>query len=236
LWNHWAVTSEQRTASTDGPQTEGEKMLAAYLDERSVPYRYESFGAGANPDFRADHPAAGEVVLEVYEPDYRLPRNPDGSYRSGAVAPPGRVVRWGLTSRRKARQAAVARDLGIPFVLVIASTNAELAVDEHDIPGALFGSPEFQWSDAGADPDEPGRLAFGSGGRLQAHLNTRFSAVALVTRGAAHAPAGNGQVCRLQIFHNPFAAIPLKREFAGPYDDQWAAVDSGRKYQQIGPD
>jgi hypothetical protein len=232
------VTSEQRTASRDEPRTPGEKMMAAYLDERSVPYRYESFGEGANPDFRADHPAAGEVMLEVYEPGYLLPRNPDGSYRSGAVAPPGRVVRRGLTSRRKSRQAAVARDLGIPFVLVVASTNAELAIGEHDIPGALFGSPEFQWS-ANADPDEPGRLVFGSGGRLQAHLSTRFSAVAVITRGAADTPAGrsagNGQACRLQIFHNPFAAIPLKPEFASPYDDQWAAVDSGWKYQQIGP-
>jgi hypothetical protein len=209
------VTSEQRTASRDEPRTPGEKMMAAYLDERSVPYRYESFGEGANPDFRADHPVAGEVMLEVYEPGYLLPRNPDGSYRSGAVAPPGRLVRRGLTSRRKSRQAAVARDLGIPFVLVIASTNAELAIGEHDIPGTL------------------------SGGRLQAHLNTRFSAVAVITRDAADTPAGrsagNGQAYRLQIFHNPFAAIPLKPEFASPYDWQWAAVDSGRKYQQIGP-
>ena len=185
VWKHGAVTSEQRTASRDEPRTPGEKMMAAYLDERSVPYRYESFGEGANPDFRADHPVAGEVMLEVYEPGYLLPRNPDGSYRSGAVAPPGRLVRRGLTSRRKSRQAAVARDL------------------------------------------------------TQAHLNTRFSAVAVITRGAADTPAGrsagNGQAYRLQIFHNPFAAIPLKPEFASPYDSQWAAVDSGRKYQQIGP-
>jgi hypothetical protein len=233
VWNHGVVTSEQRAASTDEPRIEGEKMLATYLDERSVTWKYESFGEGANPDFRADHPVAGEVMLEVYEPEYLLPRNPDGSYRSGAVAPPGRVVQRGLTSRRKSRQAAVARDLGVPFVLVIASTNGELAIDVHDIPGALFGSPEFQWS-ADADPDEAGRLVFGSGGRLQAHLNTRFSAVALITDGTADTPAGNGQACRLQIFHNPFAAIPLKPEFAGPYDDQWTAVDSGRKYQQTG--
>lgn len=235
VWNHGVVTSGQRAASADGPRTEGERMLAAYLDERSVPWKYECFGEGANPDFRADHPAAGEVVLEVYEPEYLLPRNPNGSYRSGAVAAPGRVVQRGLTSRRKSRQAAVARDLGIPFVLVIASTNGEVAIDGHDIPGALFGSPEFQWS-PGADLDEPGRLVFGSGGRLQAHLNTRFSAVALIARGTADTPADNGQACRLQVFHNPFAAIALKPEFAGPYDDQWAAVDSGRKYQLTGPD
>ena len=43
------MTSEQRTASRDEPRTPGEKMMAAYLDERSVPYRYESFGEGAKP-------------------------------------------------------------------------------------------------------------------------------------------------------------------------------------------
>ena len=31
---HGAVTSEQRTASRDEPRTPGEKMMAAYLDER----------------------------------------------------------------------------------------------------------------------------------------------------------------------------------------------------------
>lgn len=208
--------------------------MAAYLDEQGLPYRYESFGEGANPDFLADHPAAGEVMLEVYEPQYLLPHNPDGSYYSGAVSPPGHVVRRGLSSRRKSRQAAVARDLGIPFVLVIASTNAELAIGEHDIPGALFGSPVFTWSaEADADPGEPGRLVFGPGGRLQERLNTRFSAVAVITRAAADIRAGRVEPHRLQIFHNPYAAIPLKPEFAGPCDDQWAAADSGQKYQQI---
>ena len=210
-------------------------MLAAYLDERTVPYRYESFGAGANPDFRADHPAAGEVVLEVYEPEYRLPRNPDGP-----ISP-------GLLPRRDAWSGG-----GLP----LAGSHGRLRSHATWAFRSCSSSPARtrNWqstsmifpvrcsgrqSSNGATPSGPrraGRLVFGSGGRAEAHLNTRFSAVALVTRGGAHAPAGNGQAYRLQIFHNPFAAILLKREFAGPYDDQWAAVDSGRKYQQIGPD
>ena len=28
-------------------------------------------------------------------------------------------------------------------------------------------------------------------------------------------------VYRLEIFHNPFASVPLSAEFAGPFDDQW---------------
>jgi len=89
------VTNEQqRAADASGPHTPGEKMMAAHnLSERKLPYDYELFEKGANPDFVARHPAAGRIVLEVYEPEYRLPRNPDGSFRSGSVRSSGHVVR-----------------------------------------------------------------------------------------------------------------------------------------------
>ena len=58
------VTSEQhRAAGMSGPHTPGEKMMAAYLTERKLPYDYELFEKGANPDFVARHPAAGRIVL-----------------------------------------------------------------------------------------------------------------------------------------------------------------------------
>ena len=190
VWKHRAVTSEQRIASRDELRTPGEKMMAAILDERSVPYRYESFGEGANPDFRANHPVAGEVMLEVYEPVYLLPRNPDGSYRSGSCCPagtrgpagtylspeitagcsrtrPGYPVRAGHrqhergTGNRRARHSRCAvRIAGVP-------------VERRRRRG----------------PRRAGTAVFGSGGRLQAHLNTRFSAVAPITRGAADTSA-----------------------------------------------
>jgi hypothetical protein len=224
------VTNEQqRPADASGPHTPGEKMMAAYLTERKLPYDYELFEKGANPDFVARHPAAGRIVLEVYEPECRLPRNPDGSFRSGSVRSSGHVVRRGLNSHRKHRQAKAARARGLPFVLVIASTNSEIAFSEYDLPGALFGSLEFMWSDEpDTDSNDRGRLVFGAAGRLQPKLNTSFSAVALIAVNAEKDHAH-----QLEIFHNPFAALPVRREFAGPHDGQWASVDAGHSYQRI---
>jgi len=85
------------------------------------------------------------------------------------------------------------------------------------------------WSDeSGTDPNDRGRLVFGATGRLQRKLNTSFSAVALIAVNAEKDHAH-----RLEIFHNPFAALPVRREFAGPYDGQWASVDAGHSYQTI---
>jgi hypothetical protein len=237
-WDGVVMTNEQGAVNRDGPRTAGEKLVAAYLDARSLPYSYEPFATGAKPDFVADHPAVGQVVLEVYEPTYLLPRNPDGSFRSGFVASPERLVRRGIQSNRKSRQAAAARDRGIPFVLVITDTNSEMAIGGYMFPGALFGTPQFVWNvGTDADPADPSGLVFGSGGRLQRELNTRFSAVALISRSVRDAAVGRivapDEAHPLQIFHNPFAVIPLRSEFAGPHDDQWAAVDSGRRYEQI---
>jgi len=205
------------------------RLVAAYLAERKLPYGYEPFDEGARPDFVVRHPAVGEIVLEVYEPEYRLPRNPDGSFRSGFVRSPGNVVQRGINSDRKHRQAKAARDRGLPFVLVIASTNSEMAISEYDVPGALFGALEFVWSDnSDIDSNDPGRLVFGPAARLQRKLNTSFSAVALITRITE-----KDHTHRLEIFHNPFAALPVLPEFAGPYDDRWASVDAGQSYQKI---
>ena len=145
VWNHGVVTSGQRTASADGPRTEGERMLAAYLDERSVPWRYECFGEGVNPDFRADHPAAGEVVLEVYEPEYLL-----RATRTGPIVP-------GLLPRRDAWCSG-----GLPLAgnhgrLQSHATWASRSCSSSPARTVkwlstgttfpwLFGSPEFQWS------------------------------------------------------------------------------------------
>jgi hypothetical protein len=223
------VTGEQRPAGESAPRTPGERTIAAYLAERNMSARYEVFAVGANPDFVARHPIAGEIVFEVYEPEYRLPRNPDGSFYSGAVRSPGAVIQRGLNSARKHRQAKAARTRGLPFVLVIASTNSEIAFTEYDVPPALFGSLEFAWHDEPEpDSNESGQLGFGGGGRLQPRLNTSFSAVALIAP-AADKGCGTG----IKIFHNPFTALPVPAEFAGPCDEQWRLADSGQCYQKI---
>jgi len=228
-WDDVAVTNEQRSVGAGGPHTPGEMIMATYLAERNLPYGYEPFDEGARPDFVARHPVIGKIVLEVYEPEYRLQRNPDGSFYSGSVRSPGHVVQRGINSDQKRRQAKAARGHGLPFILVIASTNSEIAFSEYDVPGALFGALEFVWSDdSDTGSNDPGRLVFGSAGRLQRKLNTSFSAVALIT-----AIAVKDHTHRLEIFHNPFAALPVPPEFAGPYDDQWASVDAGKSYQKI---
>jgi hypothetical protein len=228
-WDDVAVTNEQRSVGVDGPHTPGEKMMATYLAERDLSYEYELFDEGANPDFVAHHPTVGRIVLEVYEPEYRLPRNPDGSFWSGSVRSPGHVIQRGINTNRKHRQAKAARERGFPFVLVIASTKSEIAFSEYDVPGALFGAPEFVWSDdSDRASNDPGKLVFGAAGRLQRKLNTSFSAVALITPIAEKDHAH-----RLDIFHNPFAALLVRPEFAGSYDDQWTSVDDGQSYQKI---
>lgn len=227
-WDDVIVTNEQWSVGANAPHSPGEKMMATYLAERKLSPRYEVFGEGANPDFVACHPIVGEIVFEVYEPEYRLLRNLDGSFSSGSVRSPGEVVQRGLNSTRKHRQAKVARKRNLPFVLVIAGTNSEIAFSEHDIPSALFGSLEFVWDDEyNMKSDDSGRLFFGTAGRLQRNLNTSFSAVALIT-----AITEKDHTHRLNIFHNPFAALPVRREFAGPYDEQWASIDDGLSYQK----
>ena len=224
------MTNEQTPDDADGPHTPGERMMATYLAERKLSADYEVFDEGANPDFVAHHPTVGDIVLEVYEPEYRLPRNPDGSFWSGSVRSPGHVIQRGINTNRKHRQAKAARERGFPFVLVIASTNSEIRFNEHDVPDALFGALEFVWNDdSDVASKGPGRLVFGAAGRLQRKLNTSFSAVALIT-----AVTEKEHTNRLDIFHNPFAALPLPPEFAGPYDAQWTSVDAGQSYQKIG--
>lgn len=225
------MTNEQRSVDANVPHTPGEKMLATYLAKRKLSPRYEVFDKGANPDFVACHPIVGEIVFEVYEPEFRLARNPDGSFWSGSVRSPGEVVWRGLNSKRKHRQAKAARKRGFPFVLVIAGTNSEIAFSEYDVPCALFGSLEFMWNDESyADPSAPGRLVFGSGGRLQPKLNTSFSAVAQII-----AITEKDCTYQLKIFHNPFAALPVSQEFAAPFDEQWTSVHAGQSYQRVVP-
>src|SRR5664280_2429469 len=163
------------------PRSPGEVALQNYLVERSLGFRYEPATSGPNPDFEVDHPRCGRVIMDVVEPEFRLPRNPDGSYHSGANRGPEEALRRALNSDRKKDQAQVAIDAGHPFVIVYARTNSEMSFEPHQLAGALFGNLQFRFP-LGDDtpPDRGGTLAFGPGGRLQQRLNTRFSAVAVI--------------------------------------------------------
>lgn len=160
----------------------GEVALCSYLESRRLPCRYEPASSGPNPDFEADHPICGTVVMDVHEPEYRLPRNPDGSYHSGSIRGPEDALRRAIDSGRKKKQAKSAVERGRPFVIVQARTNSEMAFEPFQVAAAMFGGLQIRFP-VGDDPPVPGptALTFGSGARLQPKINTRFSAVAVLT-------------------------------------------------------
>jgi hypothetical protein len=160
----------------------GEEALRAYLMARQLSFRYEPASSGPNPDFEVDHPICGTVILDVHEPVYRLPRNPDGSYHSGSVKGPEEALRRAINSGRKKRQAKSATDRGHPFVTVTARTNSEMAFEPFQVAASMFGSLQCRFP-SDDDPPRAGPMAltFGDGGRLQPKMNRRFSAVAVLT-------------------------------------------------------
>ncbi len=246
-------------SANSGPKSSGEAALWSYLQLRKLPFDYEPFTDGANPDFLVEHPICGRVVMDVYGPRYHLPRYPDGSFLAGPIAGPEVTLRKAFKDQRKARQAQVAVDASSPFILVFARTHSELDFESHHVAGALFGTFQVVFPLDEEPDDARVRMVFGQGGRLQPARNTRFAAVAVISgfnprmkrveriaearfssgmtpsqRAATllevsreEADAGRyregERVFWLKVFHNPFAAIPLSCEFAGPHDDQWLA-------------
>jgi hypothetical protein len=55
------------------PQSDGERLLAAYLRQGRLPWEHEREVNGTKPDFSVDHPQLGHLLFEVYEPQIRLP-------------------------------------------------------------------------------------------------------------------------------------------------------------------
>lgn len=165
------------------PSTPGEIAGVSYLTKRGLPFEHEPFKTGPNPDFVVQHPTVGEVVMDVYEPELALLRDENGELIPGIVGPAGEeAVRRGINHDSKVRQARVAMERGSPFILIYARTNSEIALDEHCIPGALFGTPAIVQSIGGIEPPEHRtHIVFTKGGRLQENLNRRFSAVATIS-------------------------------------------------------
>jgi hypothetical protein len=150
------------------------------LDNRGLAWEHEPFTSGSNPDFVVHHPA-GQVVMDVTEPHFRLPRGPDGQF-SGWIGPtPQGAIRRPFNDARKKAQAKVALDAGLPFVVVLARSNSDMEFTDHEVVGALFGSLAFTFPVGRDEPSgDDGRFVFG-GGRLQPTLNTRFSAAAVLS-------------------------------------------------------
>jgi len=163
------------------PKSPGEKAMAAYLNDRALPHQYEAAVGPKHPDFSVEHPQAGKVVCEVYEPRFRLPRGADGRPTGGFIDP-YHVVRKGIDKRAKSEQARATLEAGHPFVIVLASTDSEWPVDDDNIPGALFGDVQVVMPFDGQQADvSAARLAFGDHGRLESDRNQAYSAVAAIS-------------------------------------------------------
>jgi hypothetical protein len=66
----------------------------------------------------------------------------------------------------------------LPFVLVLARTNADMSFDPTIVAGAMFGNVSIQVPLGRDDVDT--KIVFGLGGRLQRRLNRSVSAVAVL--------------------------------------------------------
>jgi hypothetical protein len=158
------------------PKTPGEQVVQSYLDSRELSYDYEAQVGNKFPDFTLMHPRHGRVVLDVYEPEMRLPPNTVSSVDAWAV------VRKGFQAQSKLDQAKAAVCEHMPFVLVLAETNSDLPMTPEIVTAAMFGNHQVRIavSVTGDDVPENASLEFGPGGRVQPALNTRFSALAVV--------------------------------------------------------
>jgi hypothetical protein len=155
-------------------RTEGENLFAAYLRQGGLAWEYEREVNGRCPDFSIDYPT-GTIVAEVFEPVLRLPPG-GGSFDSY------KPLR-GTFKDRKAKQIKAVKEAGLPYLAVVASTNADMPFQPQIMAGAMFGNlaTEFAVSDEPIDT-QAGRTVFAGGARLQVDQFRGVSAVAILER------------------------------------------------------
>jgi hypothetical protein len=162
----------------DQPQSDGERLVAAYLRQRGFDRfsEYERPIGGKELDFSVDHPDQS-FVLEVYEPEIKIPAG-GGSFSSYDGL-------RGIFERNKKEQIRAAKNNRLPFVGVLARTNSEVDFGPDVVAGAMFGDLTFRMpiSEDGESFDiERGVTTFGSGGKVQPGQMRGVSAIAIVRR------------------------------------------------------
>lgn len=154
--------------------TEGERLMRAYLHERRLPCEEEPPVGGFNPDFLM-HSPVGDVVAEVYDPTLTLPGRV-GAYDS--ITP-----LLGAFGTRKRKQVGAACKAGYPTIVVLGKGNSDLTFDDFTVTGALFGRPGVTFPvGPGAPPDAKPAYTFLDGAAFQPTKNTSYSAVAVVSQ------------------------------------------------------
>jgi hypothetical protein len=156
-------------------KSDGERLFAAYLRQRHLPWKYEREVNGRHPDFSVDH-SEGTFVAEVYEPEIRLPEG-GGWFESYTGL---RRVFEG----RKAKQIRAVKNAGLPYLAVVGATNCDMPLQPLMMAGAMFGNLAVTFKVGSDDPIDPEltRTIFGGGGRVQPHHYRGVSAVAILER------------------------------------------------------
>jgi hypothetical protein len=159
--------------ATKRPASDGERLVAAYLDQRRLSWEYEHEVGGRNLDFLVQT-TDGPVAIEVYEPHLDLPS------RVGWFDPIKPVS--GLFSDRKRKQIKAAKEAVLPLILVVGSANSDIPYDVYSLAGVMFGNPgvRIQIHPEGV-ASEP-TPAFLGPGKVQQETNRGVSALAMVRR------------------------------------------------------
>jgi len=149
--------------------TPGERLFAAYLRQRRLQSQQEPLVGGRRPDFLVEHPSM-TFAAEVYEPEMTLPAG------GGSVDSYPALRR--AFQARKADQLKAMREAGVPCVLVLARTNADIRFQPEIVAGSMFGDIGVQVPLD--DPEADSKTVFMGGGRVQKSRNRGVSAVAVL--------------------------------------------------------
>ena len=164
-----------------GARSDGERLMASYFRDRGWSFEYEPEIGGRHPDFLVNHPLAGAIVFEVYEPELSIPMR---DLSEPAIEPLDHRERLQRAfDRRKRRQIRAAAEAGIPYVAVIAETNAMFGVRPVTLATAMFGALQhvIPIDTSTGMPAGDGYDRFGPGGKLKPTERTGVSAAAILT-------------------------------------------------------
>jgi hypothetical protein len=162
--------------------TVGESLFEQYLNQQHLTFEREPLVGGRKPDFLVD--CQGRLIAcEVYEPEIRLPREPDlddPTLSAGGFMDSYTRLRNGFDDRKQDQIKAFSQ-AGLPVVLVVAETASDVPVDPVFMAGAMYGNLQVTFAVGPAAPDSPqATMGFGAGGRVQPQRRTGLSAVAVV--------------------------------------------------------
>lgn len=173
------TTTTVASVPVRAPVSAGERLLAAYLDDRRWRWAFEREVGGRRPDFTVTVPGLTPVCFEVFEPEIRLPRPGEGPWFDSLPA-----LRGAFNSNKQDQIKAV-RSVGWPCVVVLAGTNSDVPIDPLLVASAMFGRLQVSvpLSDGSAPIDAAAARTMFKWGDRQVHAGRRtgLSGLAIVS-------------------------------------------------------